>query len=57
MPNNFGGIQPNSLSQILNIDAESDDDVSYLYQNSPYYYIDSIKLFSNRNKCSFSVFS
>ena len=57
MLNNFGGIQPNSLSQILNIDDESDDDVSYLYQDSPYYDMDSIKLFCNRNKGSFSVFS
>ena len=45
------------LSQILIIDAESDDVVSYLYQDSPFYYIDSIELFGNRNKCSFSVFS
>ena len=56
MLNNFGGIQPNSLSQILNIDDESDDDVSYLYQDSPYYDMDSIKLFCNRNKGSFQFF-
>ena len=55
---NFGGTQANSLNALLNINDESDDDnVSYFYQDSPYYDIDSIKIFCERNKHSFSVFS
>ena len=55
---NFGGIQANSLNDLLNMNDESDEDnVSYFYQDSPYYDMNSIKIFCNRNKHSFSVFS
>jgi len=55
---NFGGTQANSLNALLNMNDESgDDSVSYFYQDSPYYDIDSIKLFCERNKHSFAVFS
>ena len=55
---NFGGTQANSLNALLNMNDESDDDnVSYFYQDSPYYDIESIKIFCNRNKHSFAVFS
>ena len=53
---NFGGTQANSLNRLLNMDDE-DDDVSYFYQDSPYFDMDSLKIFCNRNRKTFSVFS
>ena len=53
---NFGGTQANSLNRLLNMDDE-DDDVSYFYQDSPYFDMDSLKVFCNRNRKTFSVFS
>ena len=40
---NFGGTQANSLNSLLNMNDDSDEDgVSYFYQDSPYYDIDSL---------------